>query len=103
MKLPLLSENLAAWRDSFWSYQGPVSLELEQLRTMGRIMDQMVDQARALERDIADMDAVARDLDLIASGRACPTAHATAMAGSNVVAFPLAASLAAGEGPGGAA
>ena len=88
MKLPLLSENLAAWRDSFWSYQGPVSLELDQLRTMGRIMNQMVDQARALERDIADMDAVARDLDLIASGRA-GRAAAMPIPGCNVVTFPI--------------
>ena len=103
IQLPRLSESLAAVRDSYFDSaakavrEGKAGMEIsaEHLRTMGRYLDQLVDQAVGLEMDAGEMEAIAADLDLI--GKPAPVMDmrrsslaraACPVPGTNVVVLP---------------
>ncbi|MFG1466672.1 hypothetical protein V5F77_28035 [Xanthobacter sp. DSM 24535] len=84
MKNPPLSESLATLRDQFKPYESAgMQLHAVAVQTLIFMMSAMVDRARDLERDLAQMDEVARDLDAV--GRTRAETLAVPVAGSNVV------------------
>lgn len=101
--LPRLSESLAALRDSYFDTASKAAgegndgahISGEQLRAMGRYLDQLVDQAIGLELDVGEMEAIAADLDAAGSltlgerKRAGVVRVAITAGDTNVVVFPI--------------
>lgn len=84
MQNPPLSACISTLRDQFDVYRSNgMQLHPVAVQEIVRLMDMMVDQARKIERDHAEMEAIARDLDAVSRARA--QTLAVPVAGSNVV------------------
>lgn len=104
LQLPRLSKSLAVVRDSYFDSadkaaregKGDIAISIEHLRTMGRYLDQLVDQAIGMELDAGEMEAIAADLDLIGEAAPVPDRRRAGLAraacpvpGTNVVVLPV--------------